>query len=176
MAAGGLDVDLTLVGRAQAIEQELRGTTGLDRIRIVDAPHVIEMDEHATDSVRAKPDASINVGMRLVKSGEADAFVEAGKMGGGIGVDLFPCRFQTGADHGLGAALAIGARDVDRGGDGAFGVAEEAQQAMDAVKRQVDDLGVQGHHPFEDGIGGEGGHGVRSLRIRLRRVGRSVRP
>jgi len=81
MAAGGLDVDLTLVGRADAIAAELKGTTGLRSIRVVDAADVIEMDEHATDSVRAKPGASINVGLRLVKAGEADAFVTAGNTG-----------------------------------------------------------------------------------------------
>ncbi len=81
MAAGGLDVDLTLVGRAAAITAELKGTTGLRSIHVVDAPDVIEMDEHATDSVRAKPDASINVGLRMVKSGAADAFVTAGNTG-----------------------------------------------------------------------------------------------
>jgi len=80
MAAGGLGVEVILVGRRDAIEAELEGAKG-SNLRIVDAPEVIEMDEHATDSVKSKPNSSINVGMRMVKSGEADAFVTAGNTG-----------------------------------------------------------------------------------------------
>ena len=80
MASGGLDVELILVGRAELIQAELEGTS-THGLRIVDAPDVIEMEEHATDAVRAKPNASINVGLRLVKAGEADAFVTAGNTG-----------------------------------------------------------------------------------------------
>lgn len=81
MAAGGLGVELTLVGRVDAIRAEMEGTTEISGLRIVDAPDVIEMDEHPTDAVRAKPNSSINVGLRLVKNGEADAFVTAGNTG-----------------------------------------------------------------------------------------------
>ena len=81
MALGGLGVELTLVGRVDAIRAEMEGTTEIPGLRIVDAPDVIEMDEHPTDAVRAKPNSSINVGLRLVKNGEADAFVSAGNTG-----------------------------------------------------------------------------------------------
>lgn len=81
MAVGGLGVELTLVGRLDAIRAEMEGTTEIPGLRIVEAPDVIEMDEHPTDAVRAKPDSSINVGLRLVKNGEADAFVTAGNTG-----------------------------------------------------------------------------------------------
>ena len=81
MAAGGLGVELILVGRIEAIRAEMEGTTDIPGLRIVDAPDVIEMDEHPTDAVRAKPNSSINVGLRLVKNGEADAFVSAGNTG-----------------------------------------------------------------------------------------------
>lgn len=81
MAAGGLGVELTLVGRADAIRAEMEGTTEIPGLRIVDAPDIIDMDEHPTEAVRSKPNASINVALRLVKSGEADAFVTAGNTG-----------------------------------------------------------------------------------------------
>jgi glycerol-3-phosphate acyltransferase PlsX len=87
MAAGGLDVELLLVGRPGDAEAELRGTD-TKRIRIVPASDVIGMDEHPTESVRGKPDASINVGLRLVKSGEADAFVTAGNTGATMAASL----------------------------------------------------------------------------------------
>ena len=50
-------------------------------LEIVDAPDVAEMDESPVDAVRKKKDCSINVAMRLVKDGRADAFVSAGNSG-----------------------------------------------------------------------------------------------
>ena len=87
MAAGGLDVELLLVGRPHEAEAELRGIDN-KRIRIVPADDVIDMDDHPTESVRAKPNASINVGLRLVKSGDADAFVTAGNTGATMAASL----------------------------------------------------------------------------------------
>jgi len=81
MAAGGLGVDLTLVGDPRAIRRELQGTTSIDRLRIVEASEVVGMDEHATDAIRNKPDSSMRVGLEIVKRGDADAFVTAGNTG-----------------------------------------------------------------------------------------------
>ena len=50
-------------------------------LEIVHAPDVAEMDESPVDAVRKKKDCSINVAMRLVKEGRADAFVSAGNSG-----------------------------------------------------------------------------------------------
>ncbi len=80
MAAGGLGVELTLVGRKAAIEAELQGANAKN-LRIVDAPDLIEMHEHPTEAIKSKPESSINVGLRMVKNGEADAFVTAGNTG-----------------------------------------------------------------------------------------------
>ena len=87
MAAGGLGVEVILVGRREAIEAELEGARS-GQLSIVDAADVIEMDEHATDAVRGKPDASINVGLRMVKEGKADAFVTAGNTGASLAAAL----------------------------------------------------------------------------------------
>ncbi len=87
MAAGGLDVELILVGQPGVAENELQGA-GNKRIKFVHATEIIEMDDHATDAVRAKPDASINVGLRLVKTGQADAFVTAGNTGATMAASL----------------------------------------------------------------------------------------
>jgi glycerol-3-phosphate acyltransferase PlsX len=81
MAAGTLGVELILAGQLEAIRNEMKGTGEIPGLRVVDAPDVIDMEEHATDSVRAKPNASINAGLRLVKSGDADAFITAGNTG-----------------------------------------------------------------------------------------------
>ncbi len=81
MAIGTLGADIILVGDTDAIRGEMQGTGEVKGLRIVHASDVIGMDEHATESVKARPDSSINVGLRLVKAGEADAFVTAGNTG-----------------------------------------------------------------------------------------------
>jgi glycerol-3-phosphate acyltransferase PlsX len=81
MAAGTLGAELILVGQTDAIRHELRGVGEVPGLRIVAAEDVIEMEEHPTEAVRAKPGASLNVGLELVKHGEADAFVTAGNTG-----------------------------------------------------------------------------------------------
>lgn len=78
MAARAWGDEIILVGPEEATRKELakHDTEGLN-IRIVHAPEVLTMHDHS-DAVRRKVDASIRVGMRLVKQGEADAFVSAG--------------------------------------------------------------------------------------------------
>lgn len=75
LAAGRLDVELLLVGREEAVRAEIEELPA--NARLVDARDVIHMADQI-DAVKARPEASINVGMRLVKEGEADAFVTAG--------------------------------------------------------------------------------------------------
>lgn len=88
MAVGGLGVEVTLVGQTAAIRHEMQGTTEVKGLKIVEAPDIIEMDEHPTDAVKAKPNSSINVGIRLVKEGKADAFVTAGNTGASMAAAL----------------------------------------------------------------------------------------
>lgn len=88
MAVGGLGVEVVLVGQTDAIRHEMQGTAEVKGLKIVDAPDIIEMDEHATDAVKAKPNSSINVGIRLVKEGKADAFVTAGNTGASMAAAL----------------------------------------------------------------------------------------
>ena len=90
--AGLPDVKVLLVGQLALIQAELdklpaklkqsaqeamvKGT-----LEIIHAPDVAEMDDNPVDAVRKKKDCSINVAMRLVKEGRADAFVSAGNSG-----------------------------------------------------------------------------------------------
>ncbi len=78
MAARAWGDEIILVGPETAIKAELakHEVQGLP-LRIQHAPEVLTMHDHA-DAVRNKKDASMRVGMRLVKSGEADAFVSVG--------------------------------------------------------------------------------------------------
>jgi glycerol-3-phosphate acyltransferase PlsX len=81
-AARTLGVEVVLVGPAEQIRAELakHQTAGLT-LSVVDAPELIEMDEHPVQAVRRKKLSSIAVGLRLVRDREADAFVSAGHSG-----------------------------------------------------------------------------------------------
>lgn len=75
-------VKVILVGREESIKNELeKYTFDKERIQIVNASEVIETAEPPVNAIRRKKDSSIVVGMKLVKSGEADAFVSAGSSG-----------------------------------------------------------------------------------------------
>ncbi len=75
-------IEIILTGKADLLESKLKaaGYVGKD-ITVVDAPDVVEMDEHAVEAIRKKPNNSMGVGMQLVKNGQADAFVTAGNTG-----------------------------------------------------------------------------------------------
>lgn len=60
------------------------GTTESDRLSIVHAGEVIEMDEHPAQAIRKKKDASIVVATRLVKEGVCDAVVAPGSTGAAV--------------------------------------------------------------------------------------------
>ena len=82
------DVKVLLVGVQSQIEAELakypkavEAARKAGRLEVVHAPDVAEMDESPVMAVRRKKDCSINVAMRLVKEGQADAFVSAGNSG-----------------------------------------------------------------------------------------------
>lgn len=89
MAAREFDVPVVLVGREKLIHQELtkHDTRGL-ALSVVHADEVIEMEDKPSEVVRGKPESCMHVGMRLVKSGEADAFVTAGNTGATLAIAL----------------------------------------------------------------------------------------
>lgn len=75
-------VRVILTGKQEVIEKELaKYTYPKDRIEIVHAEEVIETGEPPVNAIRRKKDSSIAVGMRLVKKGEADAFISSGSTG-----------------------------------------------------------------------------------------------
>ncbi len=81
LAARRLEVEVLLVGREREVRVEIEDAPA--NLRIIDAADVITMHD-TIDAVKAKPEASINVGMKLVKDGEADAFVTAGNTGAAL--------------------------------------------------------------------------------------------
>ncbi len=81
-AARELGVRVALVGPQDTLVAELakHGKTP-ETVTVVHAPDVIEMDDPPAQAARQKKSSSIVVGLRLVKHGEADAFVSAGNTG-----------------------------------------------------------------------------------------------
>jgi len=82
LAARDIGIRVALVGNPEAIEAELaKQTARSTAITVVPASDVIGMDEHPAQAARHKKDSSIVVGLRLVKQGDATAFVSAGNTG-----------------------------------------------------------------------------------------------
>ena len=81
-AAREFGVGIVLVGPEALLKAELakHRTEGLV-IEIENATQVIEMEEHPANAIRDKKDASINVGLALLRSGKADGFASAGNTG-----------------------------------------------------------------------------------------------
>jgi len=82
LASEDSDIELVLLGPEDVIKEELEkcGYAG-SGISIVNADEVIEMGEPPVLAIKSKRDSSIVVGIDLVKSWEAAAFVSAGNTG-----------------------------------------------------------------------------------------------
>jgi glycerol-3-phosphate acyltransferase PlsX len=97
------DVEVILVG------DEARMSPFIDsplppHVRLVQASELVEMGEAPAVAVRRKRDASINVAMRLVRDGEADAVVTAGHTGAGVASAILHLKRLPGVDR---PALAV---------------------------------------------------------------------
>ena len=76
------NIKVFLVGKEEAVKGELsKYTYPLNRIEVVNASEVITTEEAPVMAIRRKKDSSIVVGQKLVKNGEADAFISAGSTG-----------------------------------------------------------------------------------------------
>jgi phosphate acyltransferase len=76
------DIEVILIGDEAVIRKELGGKRyHANRISVRHASQVVEMQDTPTAAVRKKKDSSIRIGIDLVKSGGADAFVSAGHSG-----------------------------------------------------------------------------------------------
>ena len=76
------DIKVFLVGKEELIREKLKAYSYREpQIEVVNATEVIETAEPPVAAIRKKKDSSIVVAMKLVKNGEADAFVGAGSTG-----------------------------------------------------------------------------------------------
>jgi glycerol-3-phosphate acyltransferase PlsX len=107
------DIEVTLVGNSELIKKELdnkRFPGG--RILLQHASQVVEMNESPAAAIRKKKDSSIRVGIELVKSGKADAFVSAGHSGVIMATSLLLLRTAPGVDRPAIAAIMPTIRDT----------------------------------------------------------------
>lgn len=76
------DIKVFLVGREDIVNSELQQYTyNKEQIEVVHASDIITNDEAPVMAIRRKKDSSIVVAMKLVKNGDADAFISAGSTG-----------------------------------------------------------------------------------------------
>ncbi len=80
---------IILVGDEAKINAELENlaTSNLS-LEVKSATQVISMTDKPSQIIKGKPDSSMHVGMGMVKSGEADAFVSAGHTGAILGIAM----------------------------------------------------------------------------------------
>ncbi len=156
------DTDVLLVGDEARIRALLDGPLPAN-VNLVQASESIGMDEHAAAAVRRKRDASINVCMRLVKEGKADAVVTAGHTGAGVAsailnlgrlksVDRPALAVQMVTDKGPMVLLDIGAT-TDASGTNLYQYAHMGTIFAESV------LGVSNPSVALLSIGEEGGKG-----------------
>ena len=107
------DIDVTLVGNEELIREGLKQRRfDPKRIHVVHASQVVEMHESPSAAIRKKKDSSIRVGLGLVKSGEADAFVSAGHSGVIMATSLLLLGMSKGVDRPAIATLMPTVKDT----------------------------------------------------------------
>ena len=83
-ASGLLDAadELILIGPAETVQAQLAAHKfDSNKVRVVDAPEVIAMDESPIDALRKKRKSSISIMAAMAADGEADAVISAGNTG-----------------------------------------------------------------------------------------------
>jgi glycerol-3-phosphate acyltransferase PlsX len=95
------DVQIVLVGRAEALQSELaaRGAAPGPRLQVRAASQSVSMDEPPVQAMRFKKDSSMRVAINLVKSGEAHACVSAGNTGALMAISRFVLKTLPGIDR-----------------------------------------------------------------------------
>jgi glycerol-3-phosphate acyltransferase PlsX len=153
---------LLLVGDEARITPFFEGAQP-SNLTVVHASEAIAMDEQPAAAIRSKRDASVNVAMRLVREGKADAMVTAGHTGAGVasaiinlgrlkGVDRPALAVQLVTDSGPMVLLDIGAT-TDSTGQNLFQYAHMGTIFAEQV------LGVKDPTVALLSIGEEGGKG-----------------
>jgi len=88
-ASSLFDDEIILVGHQDRIRELMPSDGQPAKFRIVHAPETLEMTDKPAENARRKAQNSMAIGMDLIKTGEADAFVTAGNTGGAMANALF---------------------------------------------------------------------------------------
>ena len=107
------DIEVVLVGDQATVEASLarHPEAPEGRLHIRHAPDRVTASDAPALALRRKPESSIVVGLRMVKAGEADAFVSAGCTGAVMATSLFTLRPLPGvARPAIGALLPTAQR------------------------------------------------------------------
>jgi len=98
-------VNLTLIGDIDQMSPHFKpGHADSQRIHLVHASDVIEMEEHPTKALKEKPQSSIAIGFHLLATRKTDAFISAGNTGAMLVGSLYSIKAINGV-----ARPAIGA-------------------------------------------------------------------
>lgn len=89
LARSKLEVDITLVGDEQVIAQELASLKSPFKFPVVHTKDIVTFNDHPSEVLRTKKDASIFVATRLVKEGRCGAVVSAGSTGAQLAGAIF---------------------------------------------------------------------------------------
>ena len=86
----GGQAEVCLVGKEDVVKQIIKENGYSDKnLSFMNATEVITCEESPTEAFRKKPDSSITVGMKALKSGEYGAFVSAGSTGAVLTAGVF---------------------------------------------------------------------------------------
>ncbi len=89
LARSSMELDITLIGDKTAIEEELKIQKSPFMFPVVHTTEVVTMNDHPSEVLRTKKDASIFVATRLVAEGRCDAIVSAGSTGAQLAAAIF---------------------------------------------------------------------------------------
>jgi glycerol-3-phosphate acyltransferase PlsX len=94
------DVHLLLVGREDEVRAVLdQHSYDPQRVEVVHADQVVEMDELPSKALRQKRQSSMRVALNLVKDGKADACVSAGNTGALMAMSKFVLKMLPGIER-----------------------------------------------------------------------------
>ncbi|HEX7906296.1 MAG TPA: phosphate acyltransferase PlsX [Chitinophagaceae bacterium] len=90
-------VNLFLIGDKEQVERILlQEQVPMERIQVIHAEQVIEMNEHPTKAMKEKQQSSIAIGFHLLATGKTDAFISAGNTGAMLVGALFSIKALEG--------------------------------------------------------------------------------
>jgi len=93
-------VEVVLVGPTAVVRAELDKYAPIGpHLTVVEAPEMVRMDEAPAMAVRQKKNSSLAVGMKLLKTGEASAFISAGNSGAVMAAALLILGLQEGVER-----------------------------------------------------------------------------